>query len=121
MGVEGSREMSDKNIYSEPKDFGFEMFDEINDDHASYSFDDFVIFKRILDGALFYAQDSGCSCPCPFENTTVGDLIAINDLKQLEIAIDEYRGDDPEYQRCTADRKQEVLRKVKDYLKGAAQ
>lgn len=108
--------MSDNNIYYDPEKFGLEIFDQIDDDHASYSFDDFVIWRRLEDGKLFYLTDSGCSCPSPFEDYGVADLIPVTSLEQLEIAIDEYRGDDPEYYRCTADRKQEVLRKVKAHL-----
>lgn len=112
--------MSDHNIYYDPEKFGLEIFEHIEDDHASYSFDDFVIWKRLEDGKLFYLTDSGCSCPSPFESYGVTDLLPVTSLEQLEIAIDEYRGDDPEYQRCTAERKQEVLRKVKSHLKEKA-
>lgn len=108
------------NVYYDPEYFGLEIFEEINDDHESYSFDDFVIWKRKEDGKLFYASDSGCSCPSPFEDIGLQDLTPVTSLEQLEIAIDEYRGNDPSYQCCTADRKQEVLRKVKDYLKEKA-
>lgn len=107
------------NIYCEPEKFGLAIFEEINDDNASYSFDDFVIFKRLSDGALLWASDSGCSCPSPFESVGVDELTQINDLAQLERDIDEYRGE-ASYQCCTAKRKQEVLRKVKEYLQGVA-
>lgn len=106
------------NIYYEPQDFGLEIFEQIDDDHSSYSFDDFVIWKRLEDGKLFYATDSGCSCPSPFEDTKIADLIPVHTLEGLAQAIEEYR--DPyknvDSQRCTIDRKQEVLRKVKEYL-----
>lgn len=110
--------MSDNNIYYDPEKFGLKIFEHIEDDHASYSFDDFVIWERLEDGKLFYGTDSGCSCPSPFEDQGLSDLTPVTTLEQLEIAIDEYRGDDPEYQHCTADRKQEVLGKVKKHLRG---
>lgn len=104
------------NIFYDPEKFGLEIFDHIEDDNASYSFDDFVIFKN-KDGKLFYLQDSGCSCPTPFDGMGIDDLTEINDINQLEIAIDEYRGDDPDRQCCSSERKQEVLRKVNEALK----
>jgi hypothetical protein len=103
------------NIYYDPNDFGLEIFEHIEDDNACYSFDDFIIWRRLEDGKLFFGQDSGCSCPSPFEYYGVNDLTPITDLQQLEIAIDSYRGSVPEYQRCTSDRKQEVVQKVKKY------
>ena len=107
------------NVYYHPEDFGLEIFEEINDDNASYSFDDFVIWRRKEDGRLLFASDSGCSCPAPFEDVSVSDLQLITDVGQLEIAIDSYNGP---FQwctpRCTSERKQEVLRKVKAYLTG---
>lgn len=32
-------------------------------------------------GALFYAEDSGCSCPTPFENATSDNLHPINRMQ----------------------------------------
>ena len=43
---------------------------------GSYEFDLTVVLKRESDGQLFYAEDSGCSCPTPFENHTLHDLTA---------------------------------------------
>jgi len=51
---------------------------EFDDPEASYSFDLFTIWKRESDGALFYGEDSGCSCPSPYE-----DVHSIEDLKPI--------------------------------------
>lgn len=106
------------NIYYQPEDFGLEIFEHIEDDHASYSFDDFVIWRRLEDGKLFYATDAGCSCPSPFEDVKVGDLTPVTTIEVLDAAIEEYRAPfGPESHRCTIERKHEVLTKVKNYLR----
>ena len=108
--------LDDPNIYDDADKFGLELFEEINDDHADYTFDDFVIWKRLTDGALLYGTDSGCSCPSPFEEQTAASLTKITSIEQLELAIEEYRKNYNEY-KCTIERKQEVVNKVKEYLK----
>lgn len=39
----------------------------------SYEFDQVTVFRHRFSGGLLIAHDSGCSCPMPFENTTVKD------------------------------------------------
>lgn len=39
---------------------------------CSYEFDTFLVHKDI-DGDLFFATDSGCSCPIPFNNHVFPD------------------------------------------------
>lgn len=55
------------NIYYSPETFGLETVHVADDPEAYYSFDMFVIWRDVETGALFYGQDSGCSCPTPFE------------------------------------------------------
>lgn len=33
-----------------------------------YEYDTFIVLRHIPSGRLFYANDSGCSCPTPFED-----------------------------------------------------
>lgn len=47
---------------------GFETVADFDDPEASYSFDEFRIWRRTDDGRLFYGTDSGCSCPSPFQD-----------------------------------------------------
>lgn len=105
------------NIYNDPHDFGLEIFEHISDDRASYDFDDFCVFRRKEDGKLFWAKDSGCSCPCPFEDVKVDDLTPIVDLGQFDLDLEAYRVPYGEhFARCSTARKQEVVRKIKEYL-----
>lgn len=69
----------DSNIYYHPEKWGMSIFDQI-DTAGSYEFDMFIILEKDDDKTLWYATDSGCSCPTPFEN-----INSINDLDQITI------------------------------------
>jgi hypothetical protein len=64
----------DTNIYYNPEKFGLATVGEIDWSSGSYEFDITVVLKRISDGQLFYAEDSSCSCPTPFETHELKDL-----------------------------------------------
>ncbi len=55
-----------ENIYYSPEAHGLEILGEV-EESVSYQFNQFVVWRRLSDGTLFYASDSGCSCPSPFE------------------------------------------------------
>lgn len=50
----------------------------------SYEFDEVQVFKHKVTGQLLIAHDSGCSCPSPFEDTTVRDGRFIHRLKDFD-------------------------------------
>lgn len=54
--------------YYNPEKFGLEIV-FCADEGASYEFDMFVVWKD-TNGEFYYATDSGCSCPSPFEWAT---------------------------------------------------
>jgi hypothetical protein len=67
------------NPYYSPELCGLEIFTSI-DTAGSYEFDIFVIWKKLDDNTLWYAQDSGCSCPTPFEDfNSLSDLTPITE------------------------------------------
>ncbi len=68
----------DNNLYSSPGKFGLATVGEVEWDDACYSFDLTVVWKDIETGALYFADDSGCSCPSPFEDTGRDDLTLID-------------------------------------------
>lgn len=78
------------NIYYNPEQFGLSIFGEI-DAGGSYEFDKFVVWTK-ADGKLAYATDAGCSCPTPFEDEGVNDLIDIDTVDALRRALDEWKG-----------------------------
>lgn len=63
----------ENNVYDDPGKFGLAIVAEVNR-ADSYEFDMFVVWRRVEDGRLLYAEDSGCSCPSPFEDHKLGDL-----------------------------------------------
>lgn len=65
------------NIYYDPEKFGLETIGEIDWSSGAYEFDYTVVWKRISDGRFVYAEDSGCSCPSPFEQTGIEGLIVL--------------------------------------------
>lgn len=63
-------------IYYNPEKFGLIPVDQIDWSSGCYEFDITAVWKRIVDGQLLYAEDSGCSCPSPFESVGIDDLTA---------------------------------------------
>lgn len=63
------------NIYSSPEKFGLTTVGEIDFSDGCYQFDLTVVWRDAT-GQLFYCEDSGCSCPSPFEDEGVADLTA---------------------------------------------
>jgi hypothetical protein len=53
-------------LYYDPEDFGLTVVGEVEWSEPSYSFNRTVIWRDNY-GQLYWASDSGCSCPSPFE------------------------------------------------------
>lgn len=65
------------NVYSQPDKFGLTILHVLDDPESCYSFQLLVVWIADNTGQLFYAEDSGCSCPEPFEDAGLDDLIEI--------------------------------------------
>ena len=78
-------------VYYQPEKFGLRIVGELNDPEACYSFDDFVLWKHEETGKFYWAVDSGCSCPTPFEHfTSIDKLTPVDSLMELmEIGVSE--------------------------------
>lgn len=63
------------NIYYDPESFGLEIVGSFEWSEPSWSFDTLCVWKERR-GQYWIGEDSGCSCPCPFENIT--------DINQLD-------------------------------------
>ena len=55
------------NPYYNPEEFGLEIVGEFDWSEPDYSFDFCVVWKAKR-GEYWIGNDSGCSCPSPFEN-----------------------------------------------------
>jgi hypothetical protein len=53
-------------VYSSPENYGLKIVGEIEWTDGCYQFDRTVLWVT-EDGTLYWGNDSGCSCPSPFE------------------------------------------------------
>lgn len=89
-------ELRDEDRYSYPLEYcpeklGLELVAYIEWTHRSYEFDLTKVWRKLDDGTLWYADDSGCSCPVPFEDTE--ELDRLFNLEPLEARYDRSRAE----------------------------
>lgn len=77
------------NLYDDPEDFGLETVCQLDFSGGQYEFDYRVVWRRLSDGQLLSARDSGCSCPSPFEEQKIEDLQEVNSTSWLQEEIAE--------------------------------
>lgn len=70
------------NVYYDPEKFGLTTVASIDFSDGCYQFDYLVVWKD-AEGRLFYAEDSGCSCPMPFEYVGMPDLTRVQDAMEI--------------------------------------
>ncbi|WP_346536989.1 hypothetical protein [Micromonospora sp. DPT] len=80
-------------MYGDPEKFGLTTVGEIDWSSGSYEFDLTVVWQRKFDGVFVYGEDSGCSCPAPFESTGVDELTQITSLESFKQHLAERRRD----------------------------
>ena len=66
------------NIYSDPEKFGLELVAD-HDFAGDYEFNQVLLFKD-SSGRFLVAHDAGCSCPTPFENVGIDDLVEVHSI-----------------------------------------
>lgn len=71
-------------VYDEPSKFNLTFVDEVSWDNEPYQFDLTGVWKHNETGQLYMADDSGCSCPSPFENFTTVEFLTPVTLMQLD-------------------------------------
>lgn len=67
------------NVYYNPEKFGLTTVGELDYSSGSYEFDYTVVWVDDQKN-LYYDDDSGCSCPSPF------DGVGLNDLTKATVA-----------------------------------
>lgn len=70
-----------KNIYYDPEAFGLRLVAEMEFE-GGYSFDTYVLWVNDKK-EFFVANDSGCSCPSPFEGHDLTSLVKIEKFQDL--------------------------------------
>lgn len=91
-------------IEYDPEKAGLTVVASMEDDDLSYAFDKFVVWRDEATGGLFYANDSGCSCPTPFE-----DIKRLSDLTRIDPRrLDAFENDARSWADDTYDSKSKV-------------
>lgn len=80
------------NLYYDPEKFGLKVLGDIDWSDGYYQFDQTVIWQD-EQGQMYYADDSGCSCPSPFESMGRDDLIACS-FPELQAHLEKRVEDD---------------------------
>ena len=60
-------DLYDHNVFCSPEKLDLELVETLEEDGLCYAYNTFIVVKHVPTGRLFYAEDSGCSCPTPFE------------------------------------------------------
>jgi hypothetical protein len=103
--------MYESNPYYSPEKMGLTLIDMVDYSSGDYEFDYRIVWQH-EDGTFLTARDSGCSCPCPFENhTTLQDL----DILVMDDLTREVRSDGRTY--LSVSDRMSFLRKVEKALR----
>lgn len=92
-------------VYYSPEKFGLTTIGEIDWSSGSCEFDLTVVWKRDADGTFWYGEDSGCSCPSPFDNQGMDDLTAVATLEEFKAQLE---ADNGEQGKAYGDRSVEI-------------
>lgn len=77
-----------ENIYYSPGHYGLQIVVEHENDPHPYGFDKYVVWQHMETGKLYFAHDSGCSCPSPFEQYKgIEELEEIEGHKDLRVSL----------------------------------
>jgi|SRR5882724_383457 len=104
------------NVYYNPKDFGMELVDVLDQPDMCYEYNTFIVLKHNGSGRIFFAHDSGCSCPTPFEDyhfSVTEDGIISTNLTELTKASQAAFEAEVNNFPVTMEEKQSCLVKVK--------
>lgn len=105
----------------------YEEIGEVEWSYEAYQFDLTRVYRQISTGDLFYATDSGCSCPSPFEDTEDTDLTPIKRMQDWYDHVSEctvYADPDDEFQypyptpARSIDQAHRLGQKVNEILRG---
>jgi len=103
----------DYNPYYSPEKCGLTLVDSIDDAEANYSFDIVAVWVDNLTGRMYWASDSGCSCPSPFEEFhSLEDMGRLTSVRQLE---DHFNSET--YTKRDLAEKRDLLGKVRELLR----
>lgn len=77
----------EKDVYFKPEASGLSIVGDVDFSDGCYQFDMTVVWQDEA-GQFFYADDSGCSCPSPFDGVEPKDLTPCN-LLELQAHLEQ--------------------------------
>ena len=105
------------NVYYNPEKCGLEIIDCLDEADLSYEYHTLIALKHLPTGRVFAAEDSGCSCPTPFETFNFDgpdshnlDEITLANFLSFEQQVNNFP--------ATAKERDDMLDKVKKVLHG---
>ena len=105
-------------MYYDPEKFGLKIFGMVEEEELSYEFNMFVVWENLETHQLYYDHDSGCSCPSPFEESTLENVnrITKSNVGEFETSINEWNRGYDNKSRTNPLEVAELVKKVKDHL-----
>lgn len=82
-----------ENPYYSPEASGLRTIGQVDWSDGDYQFAYTVVWQRIADGVFLYGEDSGCSCPSPFENLTDVSELTEATPDQIKTHLDKRNAD----------------------------
>jgi hypothetical protein len=80
--------MGSNNLYYNPEKELLRVVAELNEKNMSYEFNTFMVWEHRITGDMYFAMDTGCSCPTPFENyKTIDQLTKVREIDQIYTAL----------------------------------
>lgn len=98
----------DNNPYYHPEALSLEIVGVLEFSDLDYQFDTRIVWRHIESGVFYTARDSGCSCPCPFEDyNSLEDLTVLNSwddlLDEIEAEKSSEYGGNPDFENESAE------------------
>jgi hypothetical protein len=87
----------ESNPYYHPDKYDLTILGEVQWGEPSYDFDLTVVWQG-SDGQLYMADDSGCSCPSPFEETSFESLQRVTKHEALEYLTNRGKAGDDDWE-----------------------
>jgi hypothetical protein len=106
----------ENNVYYSPEKSGLSNLVTLDEPGMSYEYHYLIVMQDNKTNRIFYAEDSGCSCPTPFENYifTSADDTNMDEVTQFNFGVFEgVVNDFP----VDMSKRQECLKTVADALK----
>lgn len=88
------RDFDGNNPSYDPAKCGLEQVGYLSAHDQCYSFDEVYLWRDLATGQFYFAGDSGCSCPIPFESyTSLATLTRIPNREVLRREVVSHFGD----------------------------